>query len=336
MEQNAITLQRDIETVTSEIIILKNQAQSMAIDFAIEIGGRLTEAKELVKHGEWGDWLKNRVDFSQSQANNLMKVFENRERIKGTNQMSLLPSNSQSLANLSYTKVLKLLALPDEEIDTFVEENDVENISTRELDKLIKERDEALRQKEEAEHKAEQFALAEERASKAETDFRNSQQKVSELNSQIADLQTSLNKAKESEKKAKAKVKEMKDNPTVPQELVEKMQQEAEEKAAQNSAAELEAKTADLRRQLEEAEKASELAKQEVIEAKRRIDELNKKVQMSNPDVLEFKRLFQQTQEDMQKLVELKGKISTSDPELAKKFEVAISAFAVQYVKQEG
>lgn len=78
MEQNAITLQRDIETVTSEIIILKNQAQSMAIDFAIEIGGKLTEAKELVKHGEWGDWLKNKVDFSQSQANNLMKVYENR------------------------------------------------------------------------------------------------------------------------------------------------------------------------------------------------------------------------------------------------------------------
>lgn len=336
MEQNAITLQRDIETVTSEIIILKNQAQSMAIDFAIEIGGRLTEAKELVKHGEWGDWLKNKVDFSQSQANNLMKVFENRERIKGTNQMSLLPSNSQSLANLSYTKVLKLLALPDEEIDTFVEENDVENISTRELDKLIRERDEALRQKEEAEHKAEQFALAEERASKAEKDFSNAQQKVSELNSQIADLQTSLTKAKENEKKAKAKVKEMKDNPTVPQELVEKMQTEAEEKAAQSSAAELEKKTAELRRQLEEAEKAKEQAQQETLEAQKRIAELDKKVQMSNPDVLEFKRLFQQTQEDMQKLVELKGKISTSDPEFAKKLEAAISAFAVQYVKQEG
>lgn len=336
MEQNTITLQRDIETVTSEIIILKNQAQSMAIDFAISIGGKLTEAKELVKHGEWGDWLKNKVDFSQSQANNLMKVYENRERIKGTNQMSLLPSNSQALANLSYTKVLKLLALPDEEIDTFVEENDVENISTRELDKLIKERDEALRAKEEAEHKAEQYALAQERASKAEKDFSNAQQKVSELNSQIADLQTSLTKAKENEKKAKAKVKEMKDNPTVPQELVEKMQTEAEEKAAQNSAAELEKKTAELRRQLEEAEKAKEQAQQETLEAQKRIAELDKKVQMSNPDVLEFKRLFQQTQEDMQKLVELKNKISTSDPELAKKFEAAISAFAVQYVKQEG
>ncbi len=336
MEQNAITLQRDIETVTSEIIILKNQAQSMAIDFAIEIGGRLTEAKDLVKHGEWGDWLKNKVDFSQSQANNLMKVYDNRERIKGTNQMSLLPSNSQSLANLSYTKVLKLLALPDEEIDTFVEENDVENISTRELDKLIKERDEALRAKEEAEHKAEQFALAQERASKAEKDFSNAQQKVSELNSQIADLQTSLNKAKENEKKAKAKVKEMKDNPTVPQELVEKMQTEAEAKAAENSAAELEKRTAELRKQLEDAEKAKLQAEQSALEAQKRIDELNAKVQMSNPDVLEFKRLYQQTQEDMQKLLELQKKISTFNPELAERFADGISQFAKQYVKKEG
>lgn len=335
MSENQITLQRDIETVTSEIIILRNQAQSMAIDFAIAIGGKLTEAKELVKHGEWGDWLKNKVDFSQSQANNFMKIYTNRERIRGTDQLSLLPSNSQSLANLEYTKVLKLLALPDEEIDTFIEENDVENISTRELDKLIKERDEALRAKEEAEHKAEQFALAQERASKAEKDFQNSQQKVSELNIKLTELQTSLDKAKDAEKKAKAKVKEMKDNPTVPQELIEKMQTEAEAKAAENSAAELEKKTADLKQQLEDAEKAKQQAEQSALEAQKRIDELNAKVKLSNPDIIEFKRLFEQTQEDMQKLIAQQKKIEAFDPELAKKFKSAISAFASQYVKEE-
>ncbi len=333
MSENQMLVQRDIDTVTSEIITINKQAQIMAVKYAAALGERLVEAKALLtKHGEWGEWLEQKVPFSQRTAEMYMKVY----RELNEEQQSLFSSNSQAISNLEFTKFVKLLAVPKEERESFVEENDVENISTRELDKLIKERDEALRAKEEAEHKAEQYALAQERASKAEKDFSNAQQKVSELNSQIADLQTSLTKAKENEKKAKAKVKEMKDNPTVPQELVEKMQTEAEAKAAENSAAELEKRTAELRKQLEDAEKAKLQAEQSALEAQKRIDELNAKVQMSNPDVLEFKRLYQQTQEDMQKLLELQKKISTFNPELAERFADGISQFAKQYVKEEG
>lgn len=326
MEENKIALQRDIETVTGEIILLRNQAQSMAVSYAIELGRKLTEAKSLLKHGEWGEWLKNRVEFSQSSANDFMKMYEE----YGDSQISLFSSNLESLGNLSYTKVLKLLAVPREEREAFVEENDVENISTRKLDELIKERDEAIKAQKEAERKAEQFALAQQRASKAEKDLTNAQQKVNELNSQLISLQNSLDKAQKSEKQAKENLKQAKENPTIPQELLDSYQAEAEKKAASD----LEAKTAELRQQLEEAEKAKKQAEAESLAAQHKIAELDAKIKMSDPDMMEFKQLFQQIQEIMLKLSQTKDKIKSKDEAQGEKLEQAISMFARQYLKE--
>jgi hypothetical protein len=67
---------RDIDIVTNEINSLLSQAQCLLLTFAVEIGRRLVEAKSLLPHGEWGSWLRERVGFSQSSANNYMKIFE--------------------------------------------------------------------------------------------------------------------------------------------------------------------------------------------------------------------------------------------------------------------
>ena len=152
--------QRDIQTVTTEIKILHRQAQGMILNYAIEIGRRLKEAKSLLEHGEWGEWLENEVDFSRSTANNFMKIFEE----YGAKQVSLFgDANSQTLGNLPYTHALKLLAVPAEEREEFVEEHHVEDLSSRELDRLIKERDAAVRRAEESEERelAQADALAE-------------------------------------------------------------------------------------------------------------------------------------------------------------------------------
>ncbi|MBR0282111.1 MAG: DUF3102 domain-containing protein, partial [Oscillibacter sp.] len=45
--------------------------------------------------------------------------------------------------HLTYTKALALLAVPADERETFVKENDVESMSTRELQDAIRERDTA-------------------------------------------------------------------------------------------------------------------------------------------------------------------------------------------------
>lgn len=131
-----VAAQRDIQTVTTEIRTLHRQAQGMILNYAIEIGRRLKEAKSLLEHGEWGEWLETEVDFSRSTANNFMKIFEE----YGAKQVSLFgDANSQTIGNLPYTHALKLLAVPAEEREEFVEEHHVEDLSSRELDRLIKD-----------------------------------------------------------------------------------------------------------------------------------------------------------------------------------------------------
>ena len=134
---------RTVETVTLEIRTLQRQAQQIMLGYAIEIGRRLEEVKSILPHGQWGEYLKNEIDYSQSTANNFMRIY----REYGTAQQSLFGGEvkSQSFANLTYTKALRLLAIPnEEEREQFMAEHDVEGMSNRELDKALKEREEAL------------------------------------------------------------------------------------------------------------------------------------------------------------------------------------------------
>lgn len=132
--------QRDIRTVTAEIRSLHRQAQCMVLGYAIEIGRKLKEAKTLLPYGQWGRWLQEEVEFSQSTAQNFMKIFEE----YGARQVSLFgDAESQTLGNLPYTHALRLLALPADEREEFAREHHVEDLSSRELEKLLRERDEA-------------------------------------------------------------------------------------------------------------------------------------------------------------------------------------------------
>lgn len=149
---------RTVETVTLEIRTLQRQAQQVVLGYAIEIGRRLEEVKAMLPHGRWGEYLKQEVNYSQSTAQNFMRIF----REYGASQQSLFggAANSQALGNLTYTKALQLLALPDaEERERFVVEHDVEAMSTRELDKALKERDEALKEAEAAKTEADGLRL---------------------------------------------------------------------------------------------------------------------------------------------------------------------------------
>ena len=117
--------QSNLYQLEAEITVLKHQtAQNI-----IEIGKRLIQAKELVPHGEWGRWLEEKVDISQWTANRFMKVAKEF-------------SNYGSINNLSQTKIFALLEVPKEERETFIEENPVEDLTTRELAKAIKEKKE--------------------------------------------------------------------------------------------------------------------------------------------------------------------------------------------------
>lgn len=339
---------RDIETVTSEIKNICQQAQAMALMYAIEIGRRLKEAKAILPHGEWGNWLKEKVEFSQSSANNFMRIFEE----YGSGQISLFgqAANSQTLANLPYTKALKLLAIPAEDRDDFVKENDVESLSSRELDKLIRERDEANKRAEEANRRAADAEAAQEQYRRQQEFVNNAQEqidlqkksamaaeeKAKELQEQMAKLTEKLEKAKEAEKKAKAKVEEMTKNPTVPQEVVDRLKAEAEAAAAEEAKKKTEEAIEDANRKIGEVLKEKNAAERAAKEATERAEELRKKAEMANPDVIEFKTVFVQVQQDMQRLQETINRIRGVDAGTAEKLSAALAALVGKYGAEAG
>lgn len=148
--------------IANEINSIKDQTRTVILCNSIEIGRRLCEAKLLVDHGEWGEWLKTYIDYSKSTANNLMRIFEE----YGAPSIPLFGDNSksQALGNLSYTQAVALLGVPDKE--EFIKENDVENMSTRELQEAVKAQKHAEKRAEEAEKKVREAESANEAQSK--------------------------------------------------------------------------------------------------------------------------------------------------------------------------
>ncbi len=120
--------ERSADVIAAEINAIKFQTQTMMLQASAEIGKRLIEAKEQLPHGEWGKWLKENVEYSQSTANNLMQIHME------------YSSNSQAFGNLSYSKAVALLGIESEDREAFLQENDVDEMSTRELQKIIKEK----------------------------------------------------------------------------------------------------------------------------------------------------------------------------------------------------
>ena len=133
----------NIEKTTAEILILKDQtAQNI-----IEIGKRLIEAKENLPHGEFTKWLEERIDISHRTANNFMKVAKTF-------------SNSQSLANLGSTKLFLLAGLEEEDRQELIQENNIEDMTTRELEQVVKEKKEIKKQLEEEQEYSEELQQA--------------------------------------------------------------------------------------------------------------------------------------------------------------------------------
>lgn len=321
-----------IEEITNKIKWKTAQAQRFALEYAIEIGGYLTEAKALLPHGEWGNWLKDKVNYSQSTAINFMKLYEE----YGNRQESLFTSNSQAVMNLPYTKALRLLAIPEEEREQFVEENNVEEMSTRELEKAIKERDEARA-------KVEEMLDLQAEKEKAESMLQYNRDKVKDLNETVDSLnkeitayKDKLDKAKAAEKKAKDNLKALKENPEIPQEVTDKITAEAEAKATAEASARLEKKLADVNNKIEAANLAKQAAERDAAKAQQTAADLKKQLQMSNPDVAAFKVHFKAVQEDMLKLKETLDAVAKSDSDTAKNLTEAMKALIKSFANDYG
>ena len=124
MNEIADTNQTDLILLNS----LARQAQLFAENIAmnmLQLGRVFTEAKRLIPHGEFGDWVKNNSGMSERYAQQFMQAYAR----YGINE---------SFAALGKSKLLKMLALPPGEEEAFMAENDVAAMSARQLDEAVK------------------------------------------------------------------------------------------------------------------------------------------------------------------------------------------------------
>lgn len=272
--------------VTAEIKTLNRQAGKIMLSYAIEIGKRLAEAKELVGHGGWGDYLEHEVSISASSANNFMRVAEE----YGRDQVSLFDTDRQAFEDLSYTKAVALLSLPEGERAEFARENNVKEMSTRELQAAIKERDEA--RKAEAEAKAEQ-KMAEAAKETMEKQMTMAKEQVESLRRELDEL--------------KAKPVEVAVEKTVDKEALAKARKEAEAEKKQQKVSlalkKAEEDMAKLRERMKGVEAERDAAKSAQADAKAEVEKLKKELQVSgNKTVATFGVYFDEVQSSFGKL----------------------------------
>lgn len=206
---------RTAEIIAAEIRGIDAQARELVLRSAVEIGKRLNEAKDLVPHGEWGEWLKENVDYSQSTANNFMRLADE------------YGSNSQALGNLSYTKALALLGVPAEEREQVAAEN--EDKSARELQKIVKEKKQLEKQLKAAEKERAALQKLNEKLKEAQADF--DEEEEARLKAEIQEARLRI---KQLEKELKAKPIDVAVTEKVP-EAIEKELEELRKKAAHPS-----------------------------------------------------------------------------------------------------
>lgn len=154
MSENVVAV-RSIEIVTAEITMIRDNARKVFLESVIQIGTRLEEAKQMVPSGEWTAYLTDKLGYKPSTAQNYMRIA----REFGGGQVSLTGKTAaDAFGQLSYSQILPLLGMAEEEREELAEENDLPSMSSREIAALVKERDEA---KEAAEKATAEKAAAE-------------------------------------------------------------------------------------------------------------------------------------------------------------------------------
>lgn len=319
---NEIQIQRTPDIIGAEIRGLTQQAKRMTLWFGIEIGRRLTEAKEILDHGQWLPYLKEQTEFSQPTASRFMKLYDE----YGAKQTSLFGAelNYSTLNNLSISNALRLLAVPEDEREKFAADNDVEHMSTRELDELIRQRDDAEQRAARAEEQVQQAADG---AAKADEQYQKAKQ-------ELHLLREKLGNAEAQKAAAEKELTELRARPVeVAVEVDEKAVEEAVTAARAKNDAEWAEKMAKVKNELFDAELKTVMLKSKIKKAEEKaaasaaeLDKLKKAQTLNDPNTAVFKQIFEQVQEDFNKLHGSLLKVKASDPDTANKLTAAVRA----------
>lgn len=329
MNEQAITATRTPEIIAGEI---RTFTASM-LNNIIEIGRRMCEAKELLPYGEFGKWITEATGYSSSTANNFMRLYQE----YGADQGSLFGAevDCQTFGKLSYSKALALLAVPKEERETVAAELDAEHLSTRELERAIRERDEwkqaAVKAREEAMKEHEAAKELEYDLEKARRASEETERKLKEREGQALPLQEKL-------EAAERRVKELESKPV---EVAVERDEEAIKTAAAEArkAAEAAAKAEldKLRERLDRAQKAQkkaedtakkaaeetgpelEKAKADAERARKDADELRRKLASAESGAGEVAMLARMAQTNFAAAMDKIAAMKAAHPDVAEK-----------------
>lgn len=270
---------QSIDTLTTEILMLKQQtAQNI-----IEIGKRLITVKESLPHGEWGKWLKEKVDFTDRTAQRFMKV---------ANEIS----NATALSDLPKSKVFALLDLPQEEREEFIQNNPVDEMTTRELQQAIREKKEL-----------------EDKLKAAEVKIKKSADKVAKVESE-------KNKIKEKITSVEAKWKEDLVNREAE---IENLKIHIDKIKNQMTAAE----SSGNGEELEKLQLSLQEKENSIFEANKKIEELEQKLKEKPIEVISSPEVIEKVPEEIEKeLHELREKVKRGSGS-----DVSMVKFKVQF-----
>ena len=274
-----VVQERTLPVIASEILFIESQVARTALEGAIQIGLKLKEAKEQVEHGQWENWCRENLNYSKSKTEKLMRIASE------YGDENSIYAKTYTCTDLSISKALSLLQVPEEEVKYFSENNDVESMTVKELNDKIK----ALESEKEM-RAVEVNVLTEEyekRLTAADEELEHIKNELTELQDStadpdaLADLEAKLEKAKEKEKKLKEEMKQEKESRDL------QIQQAVEEKADQ------------MRKEAEQAA-AGRLSEAESLntELAEKLDHLEKKLESrTDESLLLFKLKSDQLQE---------------------------------------
>ena len=168
----------------AENLAREAQFYSMQTQFnMLQLGRVLKEAKEVVEHGQWLDWIDKNAGCSERQAQIFMQLYET----YGLNS---------ELAALGASKLKILLPMTEEERGKLLNEKDVKNMSVRALKDEVKAREAEIRAEEQekareavAAEKVNAAKMAESAARKAEKETRAKlEEEMEALRAERADM----------------------------------------------------------------------------------------------------------------------------------------------------
>ncbi len=231
-------------------------------------------------------------------------------------------SNPTALSDLGATKVLTLLALPPEEREQFIEEHNVIDMSTRQLEQAIKERDEARAAAQRAE--ADKRTAEQARAKMAED--------MGLLNASLASAQDAREQAMQDVTRLEAELADLKSKPVdVAVETV--VDQAAIEKARAEAVAEMQAKLDKAKEAAAKARDKQKQAEASVEVLKRSMEEMEKADKKAalgaDKDLAQFEVFFNQAKEqgNQMRALLLKAR-EREDQTTARGMEKALRALA--------